>query len=64
MILCKAINCEWDEWNNDDCSSSCGNGTRIRKREKQLIEEYGGTCTGEPFNVEECNTGPCPGIKV
>ena len=58
----QAIHCEWDEWVNGDCSKTCGTGTRTNTRNKSVVEEHGGTCSGEPIEFEECNTQECPGI--
>ena len=59
-----ATDCEWDEWSYGECSQTCGTGTRTNTREKKIIEDNGGTCTGQPTETEECNTNPCPGIKL
>ena len=59
-----AIHCEWDEWMFGECSKTCGTGTREGIRTKLVVEEHGGTCTGPPNEIEECNTNPCPSKKL
>ena len=58
-----AIHCEWDEWVIGECSDSYGTGTRTNTRDKLVVESNGGTCTGKPTEIEECNTNPCPSKK-
>ena len=62
IIIIAAIHCEWDEWSVGECSKTCGTGTRNNFRTKLVVEEHGGTCTGEPSEIEECNTQGCPGM--
>merc|ERR1712080_222984 len=57
---CPPIHCEWNDWVIGECSDSCGTGTRTNTRTKSVVEANGGTCTGQPSEVEECNTHPCP----
>ena len=57
-----AIHCEWDEWTIGECSKTCGTGTRLNNRTKVVEEVNGGTCDGQPSEIEECNPEPCPGI--
>ena len=45
-----------------ECSRSCGTGTRTNNRTKLVEEANGGTCSGQPSEIVECNTQPCPGI--
>lgn len=49
----------WSEW--EDCSVSCGNGTRNRNR--TCVEpQYGGKpCEGPDLESEYCNLVECPG---
>ena len=61
-ICNKAIHCEWDEWIVGECTRSCGTGTRINNRTKLVEEAHGGTCNGQPQEIVECNTQPCPGM--
>ena len=45
-----------------ECSRSCGTGTRTNNRTKLVEEANGGTCSGQPLEIVECNTQPCPGM--
>ena len=56
-----AINCQWGEWEIGECSVECGYGTRVKTREKVVEEEYGGTCTGDFTENENCKDKECPG---
>ena len=47
-----------------ECSKDCGTGTRTNTRDKTVVEANGGTCDGQPNEVEQCNTHPCPSKKV
>ena len=51
----------WDEWVTGECSGTCGTGTRTNTRTKLVTESNGGSCTGLPTEIEECNANPCPG---
>ena len=57
------INCEWSEWNDGECSKTCGNGTRTSDRNKVVVEQNGGKCSGMNHKVEECSVNPCLGEK-
>ena len=57
------IHCEWDEWVVGACSAECGVGTRTNTRVKLVEELNGGTCTGQPEEIEECMDVECPGEK-
>ncbi len=59
-----AVHCEWNDWVYGECSDSCGTGTRNNTRKKSVTEAYGGTCTGQPTEIEECNKNPCPSKKL
>ena len=61
--LILAIPCEWDEWVIGHCSAECGVGTRTNTRVKRVEELNGGTCTGQPEEIEECMDKECPGEK-
>jgi len=58
--VCPPIHCVWNDWVTGECSDTCGSGTRKNTRTKLVTEENGGTCTGPPTEIEECNTNPCP----
>ena len=60
----EAIHCEWNNWVYGECSELCGTGTRTNTRTKSVVEANGGTCTGRPTEIEECNTHPCPSKKI
>merc|ERR1712179_534223 len=57
---CPVIHCEWDEWVIGACSAECGVGTRTNTRVKLVEELNGGTCTGQPEEIEECMDKECP----
>lgn len=50
----------WASWN--DCSQTCGNGTRERRRKCHKPKpSYGGQyCTGHSTEVEPCHLAVCP----
>jgi len=48
---------EWAEWQPwTQCSTSCGDGSRSRRRTCL----YGNTCVGEPIERESCSIKECP----
>ena len=51
----------WEPW--ESCSTSCGPGTRLRKRKCDNPEpQYGGQpCPGDSSETEDCNDLSCPG---
>ena len=53
--------CEWNAWNVNGCSKSCGGGTLVKKRTKKKNETHGGKCEGKYEEKEECCTDDCPG---
>ena len=55
------VHCKWNNWVTGECSKTCGTGTRTNTRTKSVTEAYGGTCTGQLTEIEECNTHHCPG---
>jgi len=57
---CPPIHCEWGAWVLGKCSAECGMGTRNNTRDKIVEEANGGTCSGEPTEVEECMEKECP----
>ena len=56
-----AVHCVWDEWILGECSTTCGVGTRTNTRVKVVTEANGGTCDGQPYEIEECKITECPG---
>ena len=55
-----AVHCEWDNWVVGNCSAECGTGTRTNTRTKLVEESNGGTCTGQPTEVLQCQDKECP----
>jgi hypothetical protein len=59
----------WTEWSEfDNCTLSCGGGTHTRTRTCDNPKpDYGGTnCsdTNVDFEIQLCNTQPCPPIGI
>ena len=53
--------CKWTGWREwGTCSKSCGGGKRVRKRDKEIKEKYGGSCNGGFSDESTCNTRLCP----
>ena len=52
--------CEWNDWEYGECTSTCGGGTRMNTRTKKKEESNGGSCDGESTMQESCNTENCP----
>ena len=61
-----AVHCKWGEWDLDsgECSKECGVGEKNITREKLVVEEHGGNCTGHNYKTVECNPDPCPSNKI
>ena len=59
-ISVSAVHCEWDNWVVGNCSAECGTGTRTNTRTKLVKESNGGTCTGQPIEVLQCQDKECP----
>ena len=56
------VHCEWGKWSKmDECSKTCGTGTRTNSRSKSVEEANGGTCSGQYTETEECKMMECPG---
>lgn len=55
------VNCMWYDWGDwNGCSVSCGEGTRPRTRQKQLLAKHGGDdCVGNESEIQPCGE-PCP----
>jgi complement component 6 len=53
--------CEMTTWGIFSvCSKSCGSGSKIQRRSIAVVDAHGGEPCGDRFNVEMCNTQPCP----
>ena len=56
------VDCEWSEWQEGHCSTSCGRGTRLSRRVKIKEASRGGRqCFGPSTKTEICNNMMCPG---
>ena len=57
------VNCQWSGWSTLFCSRSCGGGIQIKVRTKEVVEKYGGNCSGKSVSQtgEICNANKCPG---
>ena len=62
MWCCVTVGCKWSRWEVESCSKSCGGGQRTKIRRKMIGEHFLGTCPGQSFLAESCNTNHCPGI--
>ena len=51
----------WKEWEEGECSVTCGIGTKINTRTKLVVEANGGTCSGQSTEIKECKSADCPG---
>ncbi|KAK3095360.1 hypothetical protein FSP39_013702 [Pinctada imbricata] len=51
---------DWTSW--DTCTVTCGGGTQNRERScTNPAPQYGGAdCTGDPSEIQDCNTHFCP----
>ena len=58
------VDCEWGDWVEGDCSSTCGTGQQNNTRTKLVKETHGGNCTGGYTNVTSCIVVECPGIYL
>jgi len=58
---CCPIDCKWDSWGNySACSVSCGNGTMMRSRMKEMTSSCGGLeCNGSNEEISYCNEQCC-----
>eukprot|EP00929_Paragymnodinium_shiwhaense_P090933 TRINITY_DN51007_c0_g1_i1.p1 TRINITY_DN51007_c0_g1~~TRINITY_DN51007_c0_g1_i1.p1 ORF type:complete len:1844 (+),score=265.33 TRINITY_DN51007_c0_g1_i1:145-5676(+) len=56
------VDCVWGEWGDwqGGCSRSCEGGVQARSRERVVVEDNGGNCTGWFREVRQCNTQLCP----
>ena len=53
---------EWEPW--QDCSTTCGGGTRLRERECEGPFYDGAECVGPYNDTEVCGTDPCPSMYI
>ena len=58
------VDCEWGEWVEGDCSTTCGTGQQTNTREKVVNKEHDGNCTGKSTNVTSCVVDECPGVYL
>ena len=57
-----SVDCTWAKWGEwSDCTKTCGDGTRTKKRIKDVIEAHGGNCKGKDKEDEICKEKECPG---
>ena len=65
-MMTPVVDCEWEYGEFEECSSSCGEGTRNRYPIITVEPMHGGVecpedvTEGRP-ETEACNSGPCPG---
>ena len=59
-----AVDCEWGDWVNGDCSTTCGTGEQNNTRTKLIEEAHGGNCTGAYTDVTSCFVAECPGMYL
>lgn len=52
--------CEWSDWNLEDCSVTCGGGTRYKNRIALPKDENVDECGDYDAKIEICNTSECP----
>jgi hypothetical protein len=56
------VDCEWDEWQVEECDKTCGGGLFTKTRVPKVDEQHGGeACTGHSSVTESCNVQECPG---
>ena len=60
-FLAVAIDCEWGSWSINDCSSTCGPGTRTKLRTVSIKARHGGKCIGKNVMNEPCIIKNCQG---
>ena len=56
------VDCEWGDWVEGDCSTTCGTGEQNNTRTKLVEEANGGNCTGGYTNIASCLDVECPGM--
>ena len=55
------VDCEWGNWVEGDCSTTCGAGKQNNTRSKLIEAAHGGNCTGDSTEVQSCLVVECPG---
>lgn len=56
-----AIDCWWHQWQDwNDCSTSCGAGSRVRIRDMKHKAKFNGICPGSGLMKEPCSDALCP----
>ena len=63
-INCISVDCEWGDWVEGECSTTCGAGEQNNTRIKLVEEAHGGNCSGESTNVTSCLVVECPGMYL
>ena len=60
MIYFVSVNCTWSSWSPwDNCSATCGGGTKIRSRFVSQPSQNGGSCSGKSAETQSCGETPC-----
>jgi len=55
-----SVDCQWEDWNDwEGCDVTCGKGTMLRHRVKQVKQHNGKDCEGEDQNWGMCVKDPC-----
>ena len=57
-----SVDCEWAEWVEGICSTTCGTGQQNNTRVKLTEEANGGTCTGVSTELLSCLDVECPSM--
>ena len=58
-----SLECVWSDWEEGECSKSCGGGVQIFKR--KIIREPldGSKCQGETVKIKVCGKEECPQLE-
>ena len=59
-----SVDCEWGDWVEGDCSTTCGTGQQNNTRTMLVEEAHGGNCTGGYSNITSCIVVECPGMYL
>ena len=59
---CKAVNCQWSQWEYQPCGVTCGEGVQIGMRRVLVQPTNGGkTCDGPALKTTPCKSpARCP----